>query len=265
MSARGCPVWPLGKNFELLVVDDGSTDDTEYRIRAQYAQELNSGKLKYFHKEHEGVCKARNYALARAKEKWIAYCDSDNIMFPHFLEVYMVNILRHPEEKIFYAQWRLMSDKRTMSRDFNYDDLLAGNYIDMGVFVHLRDFYTKCGGFDENLTRLEDWDLILKYTSECKPFYIQLPVLMYSDRNDAKRVTNLQDGGRNFAYIKKKYCRQVVSTVITSYNHEEFIAQAIKSAIQQQGNFIHEIIISDDGSTDNTHNIIKIYPFSLEK
>lgn len=50
-----------------------------------------------------------------------------------------------------------------------------------------------------------------------------------------------------------------ITTIIVSYNHEKYIQEAIESAIKQQGNFTHEILISDDCSTDKTQQIIKQY------
>lgn len=50
-----------------------------------------------------------------------------------------------------------------------------------------------------------------------------------------------------------------VTTMITTYNHERFIAQALESAIAQRGNFTHKILVSDDASTDGTRQIIREY------
>lgn len=50
-----------------------------------------------------------------------------------------------------------------------------------------------------------------------------------------------------------------ISTVIVSYNHQDFIVNALESALMQKGDFLHEIIVSDDGSTDGTAEIIKYY------
>lgn len=60
-------------------------------------------------------------------------------------------------------------------------------------------------------------------------------------------------------FEKKGENRYIITTIIVSYNHEKYIAHAIDSALMQCGNFKHEIIISDDGSTDKTVEIIKHY------
>lgn len=54
-------------------------------------------------------------------------------------------------------------------------------------------------------------------------------------------------------------CCGTITTVITSYNHERYVAEAIESAIAQHGRFRHEILVSDDASTDGTRDVIRMY------
>jgi len=248
------------QNFELIIVDDGSTDGTKQFIKEHYATEIKSGKIKYIYKENSGVCKTRNIGLKNATNEWIAYCDSDNFMAPQCLERFACAILEHPKYKTFYANLISINSKRQIGHRFNYNKLLEQNYIDLGVFVHHRSVYEKLGGFDENMTRLVDWDLIARYTKEYEPYYFNKTVLYYNDADDYNRITNSAKLYDNMAYFRKKNCHvPTVTTMITSYNHQDYIREAIESAIKQMGNFVHEIIISDDGSTDETPQIIQEY------
>lgn len=56
-----------------------------------------------------------------------------------------------------------------------------------------------------------------------------------------------------------QHCLMLVTTIIVTYNHERYIADAISSALSQKGDFEHEILISDDGSADSTHEIVREY------
>ncbi len=249
------------QNFELIIVDDGSTDNTKDFIQKQYAKELKSGKIKYIYKENSGVCPTRNVGLQHAKNEWITYIDSDNLLFPNFLEVFVRNIQKH-KNKTFYAEWKTMNKGKIFSNKFDYNKLLKANFIDLGVFAHHRSVYEKLGGFDENMTRLVDWDLIATYTKKYVPYFIPVPVMLYNDIDDHVRITNSANYYKNLRYFKKKHCNLdllTVTTMITSYNHEKYIAEAIESAVKQRGDFIHEIIISDDASTDRTPKIIAEY------
>ena len=248
------------QNFELIIVDDGSTDGTVDVLNSKYSKELKSGKIKYIYKQNGGVCKARNVGLQNTSNEWIAYLDSDNILSSSCLEIFAKAILHNRNSKSFYSDLVYIQNKLLISHEFNYEQLLKENYIDLGVFVHHRTIYEKLGGFDENMTRLVDWDLVARYTKNNKPVHIKKVTLYYNDSSDFDRITGSAKLYDNIAYFRKKNCNvPVVTTMITSYNHQDYIREAIDSAIKQIGNFMHEIIISDDGSTDDTPKIIEEY------
>lgn len=249
------------QNFELIIVDDGSTDGTENLILRKYNQEIKHGKIQYIKKNNEGVCKARNVGLARAQNEWITYVDSDNEIVPEFLETFAINILEHPKIKLLYAKLICIISKKVIGKRFQMKDIKSGNFIDLGTFVHHKSIYNQLGGFDENMTRLVDWELIVRYTEKYFPYFIDKIVLAYNDSKDYNRITTNINLANNLNYFKKKHCPEyiTVTTMITSYNHEQYISEAIDSAISQQGAFIHEILISDDGSTDRTPEIIDEY------
>lgn len=246
------------QNFELIIIDDGSTDGTDEFIKSTYSKELQNGKIKYIYKENEGVCKARNIGLKNAQYDWIGYVDSDNMVYPNYLEIFAKEISQN-KNKIYYSKLQTMLSKNELGDYFSFEKIIRGNYIDLGTFIHHKCIYEELGGFDENMTRLVDWDLILTYTKKYEPYFITLPTLLYNDLNDHQRISNSVNYEKNSEYIRKKHCSFTVSTIITTYNHEKYIAQAIESAIKQQGYFNHEILISDDASTDNSRAIIKEY------
>lgn len=177
-------------NLELIIVDDGSTDGTEELVRSRYAGELSAGKIKYLHGEHKGVCPARNIGLKNASKEWIAYIDSDNTIVPDFIKTYLKAMRWHPWTKIYYAQYRGNESGVVSGKKFSRKSLIKGNYIDMGTLVHTRQVYEKLGGFDEKLTRLVDYDLVLTYTEHYRPHFIKKVVLNYDDSNRHKRISN---------------------------------------------------------------------------
>ncbi|MDD3687968.1 MAG: glycosyltransferase, partial [Bacteroidales bacterium] len=135
-------------------------------------------------------------------------------------------------------------------------------YIDLGVFVHHIDIYKELGGFDTNLRRLVDWDLILNYTKEYDPFFIPIILIDYSDDyNDEERISVKESYYLAVNEIKIKYRKNLkkITTVIPTYNQKHYLEKAIESAIFQEGDFIHEILVSDDGSDDGTVEIVREY------
>ncbi len=248
-------------HFELIIVDDGSDDGTIKFLKKNYKQYIDDSKIRIFTSKKVGVSKARNIGLANAKGKWIAYLDSDNIIMNDYLQSFLYYIISNPDKKNFYARSIMMSSGKCKGRHFNYDLLLQNNYIDMGTYVHSRELIDECGGFDESMTRLVDWDLIVTHSSKYIPYYIDRIVLIYNDDPNDNRITNNVRMADNMCVFRNKHCTDYpsITTLILSYNHEKYISQAIESALMQQGLFRYEILISDDGSTDSTRKIINMY------
>ena len=161
--------------WELLVVDDGSTDGTA-AILSEFAADA---RVRVLSGSHQGVCKARNRALLEARGDVLAYLDSDNTWFPHYLAAVAHAFLGNSATESVYAaqildespsgQWSL----RAIT--FDREQFLQKGGIDLNVFAHRRELFEKFGGFDERLTRLVDWELIIRYTSLRDP--VRLPVL----------------------------------------------------------------------------------------
>lgn len=246
------------RNFELVVVDDGSTDHTADMLRGHYAKELECGRIKYVHIENGGVSKARNVGLRHVSNEWIAYLDSDNEVCESFLETFARAIVQYPSQKNFYAKLVCRNAKRQIGREFDLEELVKANYIDLGVYVHHRDLIDETGPFDEKMTRLVDWELIVRQAKVSAPHFLDEIVLVYNDEGDYERITTSVSLKKNMDYFRRKHCHwPTVTTIITTYNHEKYIKRALESAVMQDGEFVHEILVSDDASTDQTHEVIK--------
>lgn len=190
-------------DFELLIIDDGSTDNTEKLIQKKYAKEIKSGKIVYYKIiNNAGVCAARNLGLRLSKNEWIVYCDTDNTIRTNFLSSFATAIQENPSVKTFYAKHRRVARERVLGRPFDFQRLCRGNFIDMGVFCHHRSLVDELGGFDMNIRRLVDYDLILTYTKHYPPVFINSILMDYNDKDDHKRITNSEDGNMQYIYLK---------------------------------------------------------------
>lgn len=165
------------KDYELLVIDDGSEDNLEGMVRPYLSE-----KVIYHHNPHGGVGAARNFGLSKARFPFIAYLDSDNLWHPEFLSN-MYNAIHSddtPSEAAYCMADRYeqsaatgkFSRTGTMGEQFNFRKLLAGNYIDINMFVHSQKAFKYAGIFDESLKRLSDWDFIIRVTSLFEPIFV---------------------------------------------------------------------------------------------
>jgi len=247
------------QNYQFILVDDGSSDGTEHLVKAKYQREFKSGRFVYVRCETpSGVCFARNVGLSKASNDWIVYLDSDNTLRPDFLATFAGSIIEHPSSLTHYANFAVKGSTKVGGRPFDYEKLVVENFIDIGAFCHHRSCYISLGGFDPGLKRLVDWELILRYTKEYPPAYIQRIVMDYNDEQASDRITKAESYALARVQIHRKHrIKDTVSIIVLSYNQEKFIAKALESIAEQKGDFTFEILISDDGSTDKTAEIIQ--------
>ena len=178
---------------ELIVVDDGSTDGTIDHLNATYPALVQNGFLKIVKGNHVGVSHARNLGLEASSGDLIAYLDSDNTWRPDFLLTMVAMFESCDELYTAYAGLAAFDSiqDRTFERASRYDRkrLLDGNFIDLNVFIHRRQLYLQMGGFDTNLKRLVDWDLIIRYTRLYEPAYVPIVGVDYYLGGDLNNIT----------------------------------------------------------------------------
>ncbi len=187
--------------WELIIVDDGSTDNTTELVRQKYARYLQNKQIRYYTTKHRGVSAARNLGLAKAKADWIAYLDTDNTLCHDFLATFAAAIRAHPQCRIFYA--KAQADGRIIGREFDRQALTEANFIDLGTFVHHKSLPNLYGNFNPALNRLVDWDLILRYTQNTTPIFLPCVVLNYNDSNAFARISNTESFAANQQIIQE--------------------------------------------------------------
>lgn len=152
------------RNFELIVVDDGSTDKTS-ELLLSYDK-----KIKVIKKANKGPSSARNRGIKAAKGEWIAFLDSDDAWKPDKLEKQMQFIKDNPDIKICQTEeiW-VRNGKRVnprkkheMHSGWIYEQCLRLCIVSPSSVIIHKDVFEKVGLFDETLLACEDYDLWLR-------------------------------------------------------------------------------------------------------
>lgn len=191
-------------DWELLVIDDGSRDQTS-KLAAKY---FADSRIRFVWQEHAGQSAARNHALKLARGPIVAYLDSDNVWFPHFLKAVVSVLHASPGADCIYgalsSDVHLEPPRTILFERFDRALLLQRNFIDLNTLVHRRSLIDIHGGFDEALDRLVDWDFVLRLTRDKAAF--RLPVLAAQYRIvDDQRVTATRPFEPNYQAIMRKW------------------------------------------------------------
>lgn len=109
------------QNFELLIIDDGSTDNSKALVDS-FADE----RIQYFYQEnHGGPSKARNYGLSVAKGKYIFIFDSDDLMRVDKIELSVAALEAHKTADILFTKFSMVDEKNRIVRDDYLKDYLT--------------------------------------------------------------------------------------------------------------------------------------------
>jgi glycosyltransferase involved in cell wall biosynthesis len=200
--------------YELILIDDGSTDDTFEVLSSTYGDIPN---VHLRRQENSGVAVARNRGLASARGEYVAFLDHDDFWLPEKLELQL---------KAFEASWRIgvvtclwqgidesthgesptpstqlvdapnaNADSAPLPIGRVYDSLVLKNFIvSMSVPMMRTELAREAGGFDPDTVPCDDWDLWLRLARQCEFACVPRPLVLYTRHGEQQ--SNLLDNMR---------------------------------------------------------------------
>jgi glycosyltransferase involved in cell wall biosynthesis len=170
--------------WELLVVDDASRDDTQAFLAG-----LRHGRVRALRGSGSGVCAARNVALKEARGELVAYLDDDNVMHPDWLKSVVWGFEQRPATDVLYGAVLVDDPLRANGRGsgalpllyfgaYDHAGLAKNNVADIGCIAHRAGLPE--ARFDETLREMGDWDLLLRLTREAPPLALPAIACFYT-------------------------------------------------------------------------------------
>jgi glycosyltransferase involved in cell wall biosynthesis len=163
-------------DFEVIVVDDGSTDNT-----AEMVRDINNGKIRYFYKANEERSIARNFGADKASGEYLIFLDSDDHMKANYLRA--VNAFLREQSNDFktfvpefvFTGYTILNTNKTVLYEYGLNGLFKQSKLFYGNFLGCSSVVVKKSLFekyyfntDRRLILFEDWELWLRIISDNK-------------------------------------------------------------------------------------------------
>lgn len=216
------------ENWELIVVDDGSTDNTEILMTG-----YTDSRIRYIREKfNKGANFCRNLGVKNAKGKYIAFLDSDNWWEPDKLERQFAELHASDKSVAFVFCRDVVRDKsrKFLSPSGRFTESEIGkilyerNIVDTNTVLIKKECFDKAGGFDEQMPRMQDWDLFFRVVNVFGYKAIYIPDCL--NNNTIQENSISRDGEKMtaavFRFLSKYYDYYNNKSLIQKYFHMAF-------------------------------------------
>jgi len=174
-------------DFEILVIDDGSTDET-----AQVVREFRDNRIRYVYKEHTGRPETRNLGIQEAEGEYIAWLDSDDEATPNRIRALLDVVRTQPQVDVVHSSALIANDEGDLIEYRRYEDftreelpsLLFHGLVGICPLLQSttmvrRNLYDEIGGYDPYFLRCQDYDFWVRTAAaDTKYFRIDTPTVI---------------------------------------------------------------------------------------
>ncbi len=207
------------QDFEVLIIDDASTDQTDRVIR-----ELNHPRVRYFKMDtNGGQCIARNYGIRQAKGEFVAFLDSDDEWLPEKLEKQvalfdsgskrMGGVYGNSYTTDAIRGTTQLVETRNHRGDVHEAFLRGFCPPTPSLFIVKREALERVGGFDEDLLTFVDLDLWMRISEHYDFDYVQDPVIIKYEQIGDQYVNNFKKRYRGYHLFLKKWADELTKRV----------------------------------------------------
>jgi len=183
------------QDFEIIVVDDGSSDKTAAIIKNYHP------KVRYVYKDNGGLSSARNVGIREAEGKYMAFLDDDDSWLPDNLEIKVNFLENNPEYGFIVSNGYFVDHQENVIREINRRDIGEENIRGLIRFMFIsvlnvlvrKECVDQTGDFDETLDTVEDYDYWLRLVKHARMKYLDMPLgkVRKHDLNMSKNILQI--------------------------------------------------------------------------
>lgn len=244
------------QDFEIIIVDDASTDNTE-----EVVSSFNDERIRYVrHEENRGEAAARNTGIKVARGDYIAYQDSDDEWFPEKLarQIELLEDVSPDVGVIYTGFWKTKNHRRTYipfswvgrKNGDIHKELLKGNFIGSPVVLIKKECFSEVGLFDERLRNLVDWEMWIRISKHYHFSCVDEPLVVA--HYDSDNASDNPDSLINALQL------------VLEKNRDEFEEE--KKLLAKHWINIGNLLVARGSVKKGRHyiiNALRLYPFSI--
>lgn len=255
-------------DWELIVVDDASTDNTEGIIRTYLEDDQ---RIRYYkHKKNHGGGAARNSGIKMSNGRYIAFLDDDDRWYPEKLRLQYHYSQNHPDAGFIYAGFSYIdyeTEKIIKSVSPQYQGnvssvILKNNIIGSPTPLIKKECFAQAGLFDEKLNSCQDWDMWIRISQHCFFAYVKeyLAAVTMHGTQISSNLSSKIDSRKKLFNKYFDFIKENKSILSYHYKRLGLLYSLNHSPVQAITNLLHAFLLQPFNAEYFFHLILSISP-----
>ena len=194
------------KDYEIIVVDDGSVDGTRDALKP-YMQ-----KIRYHYKENGGIASAKNAGISLSHAEFVAFLDHDDLWVPDKLMLQMECFIENPQAGLVYTKYTSFKNGKELRTKpekgysgWIFKELLSKSFIQTSTVVVKRECLDAVGPYDETFSLGDEYDMFLRIARKFQCGFVDKGLTRYRVHDTNASNNDFLFDNENLGVYKKIY------------------------------------------------------------